>query len=153
MIKKVSNMDMVPADLQELLLPDKGEYVPIGRHMYEMFPFSITQYLKVLDFLGNYFSIYNEVYEQHKDLQTMQFFGVLAKGLIENNLISKLIELFPDISEDVEDITNEQIIYLLSIIYKLNFLVKKNPIKDIQTKIANQKVLEMMGLSALVNQD
>jgi hypothetical protein len=150
MIKRVTNMDMVPDDLQELLLPDKGEYVPIGHHMYELFPFPITQYLKLLEFIGSYFEIYNGIYKNSTGLSQMQFFGILADKLIEHNLVGKLIEMFPDIEEDIDSITKEQLIYLLSIIYKLNFLVKKNPKMDIQTKIANQKLLEMLGLKVLV---
>jgi hypothetical protein len=51
--------------------------------------------------------------------------------------------------DDLKEITKDQLIYFLGMIYKLNFLVKKNPILNLQNRTAVSKMLEMMGLTAL----
>jgi hypothetical protein len=152
MIKKVTNINLVPQDLQELLVPDTGEYVAIGRSMYEMFPFSITQYLDLLSFIGKYFNTYNTIFETvNKNIASLEFFGLLAGRMKEDNTLEELFKIFPDMQDDLKEITKDQLIYFLAMIYKLNFLVKKNPI-NLQNRTAMNKMLEMMGLTALQNQ-
>lgn len=155
MIKKVAKIDLVPADLQELLLPETGEYVAIGHNIYEMFPFPVEQYLKLLGFMGKYFNTYNDIFktdnpdEPKKNLSNTEFFGELAKSLIRNNILDEFFSLFPDIEEDLKNITIDQLTYLLGIIYKLNFLSKKKPIVNLQTQAAMQKMMAMLGLTFL----
>ncbi len=147
MIKKVNDINLVPTDLQELLLPEKGEMVPIGRNVFEMFPFPVEQYLKLLSFLSKYFNAYNDTFAEDKNIKQNQFFGALANSLLEHNILSEFFSLFPDIEEDSKEITFEQLQYLLGIIYKLNFFSKKKPIQNLQTKAAMERMQDMMGLS------
>jgi hypothetical protein len=148
MIKKVNDINLVPDDIQELLIPETGEYVPINKTVYEIFPFSITQYMTVLSFIGKYFNTYNSILG-NGELNSTEFFGLLAGKIIESNLLFELFKIFPDIKDDIAEITKPQLIYLLSVIYKMNFMVKKNIIANLQTRTAMNKMLEMMGLTIL----
>ena len=150
MIKKVTNGNLIPQDLQELLVPETGEYVAIGRSIYEMFPFSMAQYLELVAFVGKYFSTYNSIFEQtDRNIAPLEFFGLLATKMAEDNTLDELQKIFPDMQDDLKEITKDQLIYFLGMIYKLNFLVKKNPILNLQNRTAVSKMLEMMGLTAL----
>jgi hypothetical protein len=91
MIKKVTNGNLIPQDLQELLVPETGEYVAIGRSIYEMFPFSMAQYLELVAFVGKYFSTYNSIFEQtDRNIAPLEFFGLLATKMAEDNTLDEL---------------------------------------------------------------
>lgn len=149
MIKKVNDINLVPEDLQELLLPEKGEYIPLGSNIYEIFPFPIEQYLKLLSFMGKYFTAYNKTFAEKEKLSNSEFFGALAQSLIDNTILQEFFKLFPDIECEVDVITFQQLQYLLGIIYKLNFLAKKKLSHNLQTNTAIHKMQEMMGLTFL----
>lgn len=149
MIKKVTKIDLIPQDLQELIVPENGEYVPIGKNVYEIFPFSIQQYLTLLGFIGKYFNSYNSVIEDGRHKTPLVFFGLLAEKLIEDDLMPEFFKIFPDLEEDFQFITKDQLVYFLGMIYKLNFLLKKNPMQNMENRAATTKMLEMLGLTIL----
>ncbi len=151
MIKKVSNVDLVPDDLKELLITDTGEFVAIGSNIYELQPFPAKEYLQLLDFMGEYFSSYNKIFENlnQNNLHSLEFFGKLAKSITDNDMLNKLFLLFPDIQEDLSKITFEQLRYMLGMIYKLNFVVKKNQIKNIENRAAVNNMMKMLGMNNL----
>jgi hypothetical protein len=148
MIKKVQDINVVPEDLQELLLPENGEFVPIGTNMYELYPFPIEGYLKLLGFLGKYFTSYNKTFTNKDGMTSVDFFGNLANSILNDNILTEFAKLFPDIEAEINEITFEQLQYLLGIIYKLNFMIKKKT-RNPQNNRAIQEMMEMLGLSFL----
>lgn len=150
MITKVDKIDMVPDDIKELLLPDRGEMVVIGQDVYNLHQFPVKPYFALLGFLSKYFTEYNEVYASHKNetLNTYEFLGILAKKLLDSGLVEEMLSgLFPEIPDAAEKITYDQLQHLLGVIYKLNFLAKSRQIRNMETRNATDKMMKMLGLS------
>lgn len=153
MIKKVTNINLVPEDLQELIIPETGEYVVIGSNVYEIFTFPVESHLKLLSFFSKYFTAYNQTFDDNNKMTNQVFFGKLAQIMLDNNIVDEFFKIFPDIEGGAAVITFEQLQYLLGIIYKLNFLTKKKIFQNLHTNIAMQKMRETMGLGFLNRQE
>jgi hypothetical protein len=149
MIEKVDNINIVPEDIKELLMTEKGEYIVIGDNVYILKPFNIKKYFEILHFISTYFSSYNETFSNMKDENNIsEFIGCLSKRILENDLIEEFMKsFFPDIPNASNDITKKQLDYLLGAIYKLNFLSKPLLIKNQEMKLSIQRMQIMLGLN------
>ena len=152
MLTKVETIDMVPDDIKELLLPNTGEYVVIGSSVYNLKPFPVKKYFELLHFLSKYFTEYNEVFADQKEQRMVSFLGALTKKLIDKNLLDEFMSaLFPEIPEAVDNITFDQLKYLLGVIYKLNFLSKNRQIQNMEMRTASAKMMQMLGLNLTIS--
>jgi vacuolar-type H+-ATPase catalytic subunit A/Vma1 len=150
MIKKVDNINMVPDDIKELLLPDKGELVAIGNTVYELQQFPVKKYFELLNLMSKYFTEYNSIYQEKEDQGIIEFFGKLAAKLQDLNLVEELMDtIFPDIGDDKNKITFDQLKYLLGVIYKLNFLSRNHQIQNMETRAAYNKMIQMLGINMM----
>lgn len=150
MIKKVETIDMVPDDIRELLQPEKGEYIAIGSNVYELKQFPVKKYFELLYFMSKYFTEYNDIYNTKSNQGIYEFFGLLAGRLLETRLIDELMEtMFPEIPNGADEITYDQIKYVLGVIYKLNFLSQNRQIQNMEVRAANQKMMQMLGLNLM----
>jgi hypothetical protein len=148
MLTKVEKVDIVPDDIKELLLPEKGEYVVIGSNVYDMKQFPVTKYFELLFFMSKYFSEYNELYATSEGVNMYEFFGLLSQKLKEKHLIDEFMNtLFPELPNAAEEITFDQLRYLLGVIYKLNFLSQDRPIQNLETRTSIHKMMQMLGLN------
>jgi vacuolar-type H+-ATPase catalytic subunit A/Vma1 len=141
---------MVPDDIKELLLPDKGELVAIGNNIYEIQQFPVKKYFELLNLMSKYFTEYNSIYQEKEEQGIIEFFGKLAGKLQEQNLVEELMDtLFPDIGEDKNNITFDQLKYLLGVVYKLNFLSQNHQIQNMETRMAYNKMIQMLGINMM----
>lgn len=150
MIEKVDNLDIVPKDIKELLVTDEGEFIPIGNNIYRLKQFSIKKHFELLYFISEYYSIYNDIFNKNtdKNLEINQFFGILSKELIKSELLDKFFKtILPELHDTVDNITQQQLEYLIGVIYKQNFLSKSLPIKNQETRLSIHKMKEMLGLN------
>jgi hypothetical protein len=148
MIEKVEKISVVPKDIKELLINEKGEYIAIGDNIYTLKPFGVKKYFELLYFITTYYEIYNEIFDKNDNIKITNFFGILSKKIIDNELIDKFMNsFFPEIPNAADDITEIQLTYLLGVIYKLNFLSKNLPIKNQEIRLAVHKMQEMLGLN------
>jgi len=152
MLTKVDKIDIVPEDIKELLIPDKGEYIPIGTNIYDLKPFPVKKYFELLHFMSKYFTEYNEVFANKKDQGITEFFGSLSKQLLDTGLIDEFMKtLFPEIPDGSDIISFDQLKYLLGVIYKLNFLSKSHQIKNLEMRNASAQMMKMLGLNLMTN--
>lgn len=150
MITQVDNIDMVPDDIKELLLPDSGDYVAIGNKVYELKQFPIKKYFELLHFMSKYFTKYNLVYKEDIEGGVYGFLGTLAGKLLEENLIEDFLNvIFPEIKEENANITYPQLKYLLGVIYKLNFLSTNHQIQNMEMRLAHDQMMKMLGLNLM----
>lgn len=144
---------MVPDDIRELLLPEKGEYIVVGSNVYDLKQFPIKKYFELLHFMSKYFTEYNDVYNNREGSGVFEFIGVLAKRLLDTGLIDELMKnFFPEIPDAADVITFDQLKYLLGVIYKLNFLSRNHQIQNMEMRGANAKMMQMLGLNLMTSE-
>lgn len=141
---------MVPDDIRELLLPETGEYIAIGANVYNMRQFPVKKYFQLLHFMSKYFTEYHDVFNSKKEQGIYEFFGQLSGKLLETALVDEFMKsLFPEIPDAADEITFDQLKYLLGVIYKLNFLSRSLQIQNLETRNASDKMMKMLGLNLM----
>jgi hypothetical protein len=148
MIEKVESINMVPDDIKELLSTGKDEFIVIGEQVYRLKPFGVKKYFELLAFISTYYTLYNDVFTESDNLKITKFFGNLAERLKDSGLIDEFMtSFFPEIKDAADEITKQQLDYLLGVIYKLNFLSKNLPIQNQEIRLSIHKMQEMLGLN------
>jgi hypothetical protein len=152
MIKKVDNLNLVPDDIKELLIPSVGEYVPIGNSIYEIYPFPVVKYFELLSFMNKYFVKYNEIFIDNENMNKMEFLSKLATTILNNNMLKEFVDIiFGEVDTIIDDITHDQLLYLLGVVYKLNFLSQSRPIMNMEVRTGTNQMMKTLGLGMLIN--
>lgn len=152
MIKKVENTNIVPDDIKELLIPEMGEYVPIGENIYELKQFSAKSYFTLLSFISKYYESYNEIFSKNENATVNEFVGKLAEKMLSTNLLDEFMSaILPEIEEPSNLITWDQLQYLLGVIYKLNFLSQRRQINNMEIRTSISQMLNTLGLQMIQN--
>jgi len=152
MIKKVDNLNLVPDDIKELLMPSVGEYVPIGNSIYEIYPFPVVKYFELLSFMNKYFVKYNEIFIDNENMNKMEFLSKLATTILNNNMLKEFVDIiFGEVDTIIDDITHDQLLYLLGVVYKLNFLSQNRPITNMEVRTGTNQMMKTLGLGMLIN--
>ncbi len=151
MIKKVENINLVPDDVRELLMPTVGEYVAVGSSIYEIYPFPVVKYFELLSFMNKYFIKYNEIFVENDNMNKVEFLSKLATTILENNILKEFIDIiFGEIDTVINEITHDQLFYLLGVVYKLNFLSQNRPIANLEIRTGTTQMMQTLGLGMLI---